>query len=83
MMSFIDFLHKFELKNKGTSNIKIYQVLSSLYLNDVRIYLRDRPFEFDIGIVNLHPSKSSHWVFYIDECFFDSYGCAPPQKLSI
>ena len=57
MMSFNDFVKKFNLKNKATSNIKIQQVLSSLSLNDVGINLRDGPFESNIGIVNLHPSK--------------------------
>ena len=80
-MSFNEFIKKFNLKNKATSNIKIQQVLSSLSLNDVGIYLRDGPFESDIGIVNLHPSKGTHWVTYIIENYFDSYGCAPPKKL--
>ena len=81
-MSFNDFVKKFNLKNKATSNIKIQQVHSSLSLNDVWIYLRDGPFESNIGIVNLHPSKGTHWVCYINENFFDSYGCSPPKKLS-
>ena len=57
MMTFNDFVKKFDLKNEATSNIKIQQVLSSLSLNDVGIYLRDGPFKTDIGIINLHPSK--------------------------
>ena len=81
-MTFNDFVKKFNLKNKATSNIKIQQVLSSLSLNDLGIYLRDGPFESDIGIVNLHPSKGTHWVCYINENYFDSYGCSPPKKLS-
>ena len=81
-MLFNEFIKKFNLKNKATSNIKIQQVLSSLSLNDVGIYLRDGPFESDIGIVNLHPSKGTHWVCYINENYFDSYGCSPPKKLS-
>ena len=55
-MDFNDFVKKFNLKNKATSNIKNQHVLSSLSLDDVGIYSRDGPFEFDIGIVNLHPS---------------------------
>ena len=51
-------------------------------MNDVGIYLRDGPFESDIGIVNLHPSKGTHWVTYINENYFDSYGCVSPKKLS-
>ena len=82
MMSFNEFIKKFNLKNKATSNIKIQQVLSSLSLNDVGIYLRDGPFESDIGVVNLHPSKRTHWVCYINGSYFDSYGCVCPKKLS-
>ena len=81
-MSFNDFIKKYKLKNKATSNIKIQQVLSSQSLNDVGIYLRDGPFSSDIGIVNLHPSKGTHWVCYINENYFDSYGCVCPKKLS-
>ena len=82
MITFNDFIKKYRLKNKPTSNIKIQQVLNSIGLNSVGIYLRDGPFESDIGIVNLHPSKGTHWVLYINENYFDSYGCAPPKKLS-
>ena len=82
MMTFNDFVQKYNLKNKATSNIKIQKVLSSLGSNDVGIYLRDGLFECDIGIVNLHQSKGTHWVVYINENYFDSYGCAPPKKLS-
>ena len=81
-MIFNDFVRKYDLKNKATSNIKIQQVLSSLSLNDIGIYLRDRLFESDIGIVNLHQSSGTHWVSYINENYFDSYGCVPPKKLS-
>ena len=82
MMTFNDFVKKWNLKNKATSNMKIQQVLSSLSLNNVGVYLRDGPFESDIGIVNLHPSKGTHWVCYINENYFDSYGCVCPKKLS-
>ena len=81
MMSFNDFIHKHNSKNKATSDIKI-QVLSSLSLNDVGIYLRDSPLKIDIGIFKLHPSKGTHWVYYINENYFDRYGCVCPKKLS-
>ena len=81
-MTFNDFIKKYNLRNKATSNIKIQPVLSSLSLNDVGVYFRDGPFESDISIVNLHPSKGTHWVSYLNENYFDSYGCAPPKKLS-
>ena len=82
MMTFNDLITKYKLRNKATSNIKIQQVLSSLSLNEVEIYLRYGPFESDVGIVNLHPSKGTHWVSYLYENYFDSYGFAPPKKLS-
>ena len=81
-MSFNDFVHKYNLKNKGTSNIKIQKVLTSIGLDNINIYLGDGPFSSDIGIVNLHPSKGTHWVCYINENYFDSYGCVCPKKLS-
>ena len=55
MMSFNDFVQKYNLKNKATSNIKIQNVLTSIGLDNVGIYLRDGQFETNIGIVNLHP----------------------------
>ena len=72
MMTFNDFFKKYNLRNKATSNIKVQQVLSSLSLNEVRIYLRDGPFLGDIGVVNLHPSKKTPWVCLINENYFDS-----------
>ena len=81
-MTFNEFIKKHNLKNKATSNIKIQQVLSSLSLNDVGIYLRDGPFESDIGIVNIHPSRGTHWVSYINENYFDRYGVICPKELS-
>ena len=62
MLSFNDFVKKFDSKSKATSNIKIHKVLTSIGLDCVGIYLRDGPFQTDIGIVNLHPSKGTHWV---------------------
>ena len=82
MMSFNEFIKKHNLENKATSNIKIQKVLNSIGLNNVNIYLRDGPFSSDIGIVNLHPTRGSHWVLYIHESYFDSYGITPPRKLS-
>ena len=79
-MTFNDFIKKYNLKNKSTSNKKIQQVLDSIGLNNVNIYLRDGPFASDIGIVNLHPSKGTHWICYINENYFDSYGCVPAKK---
>ena len=81
-MTFNDFVRKHNLKNKATSNIKIQQVLDSIRLNNAGVYLRDGPFSSGIGIVNLHPSKGTHWVCYINDSYFDSYGCVCLKKLS-
>ena len=81
MILFNDFVKKYKLENKSTSNIKIQQVLDFIGLNNVNIYLREGPFSSDIGLVNLHPSKGTHWICYINEIYFDSYGCVPPRKL--
>ena len=63
---FKDFLLKYNLKNKATSNIKIYEVLKKLNLSyKVGMYMRDDNLTTDIGIVNLHPYKGTHWVCYI------------------
>ena len=51
-------------------------------LNDERNYLRDGPFESNIRIVKLHPTKGSHWIAYKNEKYFASNGCARPQHLS-
>ena len=67
MMSFNDFIEKYNSKNKATPNKNIQQILSSLGLNDVGIYLRDGPFLSDIGKINLHTSKGTHWVCYVNE----------------
>ena len=82
MMSFNDFIKKYNVKNKATSSFEIQHVLSSSYSDDVGIFLRDGPFKSDIGIVKLHPSKGTHWVSCLNENYFDSYGCAPLKKLS-
>ena len=82
MMSFNEIIKKYNLRNKATSKIKIQQVLNSIGLNNVGIYLRDGPFSSDIGFVTLHLFKGTHWVRYIIVNYFDSYGCDPPKKLS-
>ena len=75
-------LQKYKIKEKATSIKKIQQVLCSFSLNNVGKYLRYGPFQYDIGIVNLHPTKGTHWVCYTSENYFDSNGCVCPKKLS-
>ena len=70
------------LKSRAISNVKIYHILCFFGLNYVGIYPRDGSFPSDFGVVNLHASKGTHWVCYINEKYFDSYGCVCPKKLS-
>ena len=67
-MSSKEFVHKYNLKNRATSNRKIQQILSFLGLKNVGIYLRDGLFESDIGLVNLHP-KTKHIGFVLKTKF--------------
>ena len=70
------------MKNRATSNIKIYEVLKKMGLDSkVGFYLRDGDFSTNYGVVNLHPSRGTHWVCYIKDCYFDSYGFSSPKKL--
>ena len=56
-----DFIHKHNLKNKATSNSKIYEVLKKIGLDSkVGIYLRDGDFLTSYDIVNLHPIGGTH-----------------------
>ena len=57
MMSFKDFVHKYNSKIKATRNVKFQQVLSFVALSDVKIYLGDGSFLSDVGIVILDQSK--------------------------
>ena len=83
MITFNDFVHENNLKIKATSNMKIYEVMKKIGVDSkVGSYLRDGSFSSDIEIVNLHPSKGTHWVCHTNENYFDSYGCSPPKKLS-
>ena len=76
------FIHKYASKNKATLNTKIHQILPSLDLSDVGIYLRDGLLSSHVEIFNLHPTKRTQRTAYINQNYFVSYGCSPPQKLS-
>ena len=82
-MSLNDFIHKNILKNEATSNMKIYRMLLSLSLSDVGNFLKDVPFKFDTGVVNLNPLRGTHWVVYLNLDYFDSYGCPPPKNFPV
>ena len=79
-LSFKEFVEKYELKNEATSNVKIKEVLDKLTI-PAGIYMRDDKFTTTSGIVNLHPTKATHWVMFSDKFYFDSYGCPPPTSI--
>ena len=79
-LSFKEFVEKYGLKNEATSNVKIKEILNELKI-PCGIYMRDDKFTTDSGIVNLHPTKGTYWVMFINEHYFDSYGCPPPKNI--
>ena len=76
-LSFKEFVNKYGLKNEATSNVEIKEILK-LMNTSCGIYMRDDKFITTSGIVNLHPTKGTHWVMFVNEFYFDSYGCPPP-----
>ena len=80
-LSFKEFVNKYGLKNEATSNVEIKEILK-LMNTSCGIYMRDDKFTTTAGIVNLHPTKGTHWVMFVNEFYFDSYGCPPPLNIS-
>ena len=79
-LSFKEFVGKHGFKNEATSNVEIKEILK-LMNTSCGIYMRDDKFITTSGIVNLHPTKGTHWVMFINEYYFDSYGCPPPTSI--
>ena len=44
--------------------------------------MRDDTFCTKSGAVNLRQSKGTHWVMFINEYYFDSYGYPPPRLIT-
>ena len=80
-LSFKEFVNKYGLKNEATSNVEIKEILK-LMNTSCGIYMRDDKFITTSGIVNLHPTKGTHWVMFVNEFYFDSYGCPPPLSIT-
>ena len=81
-MTFNEFVLKYGLKINATSNIKLYQDLSSFGLDNVDIVLRDGLVWSDVEMVTLYEFSGTHYVAYNNQNYYDCYGCTPPQKLS-
>ena len=80
-LSFKEFVNKYGLKNEATSNVEIKEILK-LMNTSCGIYMRDDKFKTTSGIVNLHPTKGTHWVMFTNQNYFDSYGCPPPLNIT-
>ena len=80
-LSFKEFVNKYGLKNEATSNVEIKEILK-LMNTSCGIFMRDDKFITTRGIVNLHPTKGTHWVMFVNEFYFDSYGCPPPLNIT-
>ena len=83
-LSFQEFVEKYRLKIEATSNLKIHSEKEILNELDILagvscgIYMRNDKLTTTAGRVNLHPTKGTHWVMFVNEFFFNSYGCPPP-----
>ena len=86
-LSFKEFVEKYGFKGEATSNVKNKEILDTLSafgilkLNSTGRYMRDDKFTTTSGLVNLHPTKGTHWVIFSDKFYFDSYGCPPPTNI--
>ena len=80
-LSFKEFVNKYGFKNDATSNVEIKEILK-LMNTCCGIYMRDDKFITTSGIVNLHPTKGTHWVMFTNQNYFDSYGCPPPLNIT-
>ena len=80
-LSFKEFIEKYRLANEATSNVKIKEILKLMSITECGIYMRDDKFTTNSGIVNLYPTKGTHWVMFVNEFYFGSYGCPPPTNI--
>ena len=47
--------------------IKLMNKQTSFGITECGIYMRDDKFTTTAGIVNLHPTKGTHWVIILDK----------------
>ena len=69
-LSFKQFINKHKLESEATSNFKIGQILSEKK-SSAKVYMRDDKFNTSMGVLNLHPTKGTHWFMFVDESCFD------------
>ena len=74
-LSFKEFVDKFRLTNEATSNVKIKEIL-----NEINIPCGIYKFTATSGIVNLYPTKGTHWVMFVNEFYFDFFRLSITNK---
>ena len=79
-MILTEFVTSFGFKIGATSKIKVKKVLNRVGIKTI-LYIRDSQFT-TAGFLNLHPTRRTHFVFYISEKLFAFYGLPPPHYLS-
>ena len=95
ILTFEEFNNKFNIDNNAMSDIRIKDIGKDISLTPIEIVMRDqtpdsiRDPNFNI-IVNLHPTKGTHWVLVIRRedqrrgytdgptYYFDSFGVETP-----
>ena len=78
--SFTVFFQRFKLKGQATSNITLKEMLNQMTLN-TKIYMRDINFSKN-SIIDVRQCRGPDWISYMNENYFDSYGCLPLKLLS-
>ena len=73
-------LTKLGWKN-NQNQTKIEEIQNKLGIKRIN-YTRDNNFSTQDGIVNLHPTKGTHWFCHIDNSSVHSFGCQPSKLLS-
>ena len=76
MLTFNQFLKKYNLKNKSTSNVEIKNVNP-----DVEVVTKSQPIKTNKTIINLDDDKGTHWTLLIDGFYFDPFGVSPPREV--
>ena len=69
-----------DLKKEATSCVKINKILNEINI-PTGIYMKDVAFTTNSGIVNIHLTKGTYWVLFVDEFYFDSYGFPSPVNV--
>ena len=64
-----EFVEKYGLKNEATSKVKMKEILNEINI-PCGMYMWDDKFTTPSGIVNLQPTKGTHWVMFVNEFYF-------------